>query len=79
MALGYAAISLVVLAIFLPVLMVWKQRNIVNQNQNQSSEKTAELYQVKGGKPALITAAMLGVFIIGSQFMQMLGFVPTIH
>jgi tyrosine-specific transport protein len=77
MALGYAAISLVVLAIFLPVLMVWKQRNIVNQNQ--SSEQTAELYQVKGGKPALITAALLGVFIIGSQFMQMLGFVPTIH
>ncbi len=76
MALGYAAISLVVLAIFLPVLMVWKHRNNVMQSNDQQA---ASLYQVSGGKPALITAAVFGVFIISSQFMQMLGFVPTIH
>ena len=76
MALGYAAISLVVLAIFLPVLMVWKHRNNVSQT---NEAQTAGLYQVKGGKPALIAAALFGVFIISAQFMQMLGFVPAIH
>ena len=76
MALGYAAIALVILAIFLPVIMVWKQRNSASQNSEHCADA---LYQVKGGNVALITAAAFGVLIISSQFMQMLGLVPTIH
>lgn len=76
MALGYAAIALVILAIFLPVIMVWKQRQIV---LNTSKKTDVNLYQVRGGKTALATAAVLGVCIISAQFMQMLGVVPAIH
>jgi len=76
MALGYAAIALVILAIFLPVLMVWKQRSETLDTVIQSG---VNMYQVRGGKVALTTAALLGVFIISAQFMQMLGMVPVIH
>jgi len=76
MALGYAAIALVILAIFLPVLMVWKQRRKTHDTVFQSG---VNMYQVRGGKVALTTAALLGVFIISAQFMQMLGMVPVIH
>jgi tyrosine-specific transport protein len=76
MALGYAAIALVILAIFLPVLMVWKQRRKMLDTVGESGVK---IYQVRGGKVALTTAAVLGVFIISAQFMQMLGMVPVIH
>jgi len=76
MALGYAAIALVILAIFLPVLMVWKQRRETLDTVIQSG---VNMYQVRGGKVALTTAALLGVFIISAQFMQMLGMVPVIH
>ena len=70
MALGYAAIALVVLAIFLPVTMVWVQR--------KQRELTEDDYRVKGGNTALIFAALSGVVIIGAQCLQMFGFVPTI-
>jgi tyrosine-specific transport protein len=76
MALGYAAIALVILAIFLPVLMVWKQRK---KTLNAEFQSDVNMYQVRGGKVALTTAAALGVFIISAQFMQMLGMVPVIH
>jgi tyrosine-specific transport protein len=76
MALGYAAIALVILAIFLPVIMVWKQRRKTQNTVNSAGDK---MYQVSGGKAALATAAALGVFIISAQFMQMLGVVPTLH
>ncbi|MFC3033767.1 aromatic amino acid transport family protein [Pseudoalteromonas fenneropenaei] len=68
MALGYAAIALVVLAIFLPVAMVWQQRKA-----NASSS-----YQVKGGNMGLALAALSGVAIIGAQLLQMVGVVPAI-
>jgi len=69
-ALGYAAIALVVLAIFLPVTMVWVQR--------KQREHLLDDYRVKGGVPALAIAAILGVGIIGAQVMQMAGIVPAI-
>ena len=69
MALGYAAIALVVLAIFLPVAMVWKQR------QNASTPKG---YQVIGGTPALAFVAIMGVLIISAQGLQMLGVIPAV-
>jgi len=70
-ALGYAAIALVVLAIFLPVAMVWQQRKTL-------ASDNGEQYTVKGGKLALSMAAISGVLIISAQFMQMLGVVPAI-
>lgn len=71
MALGYAAIALVILAIFLPVAMVWVQR----KNQQPASSH----YQVKGGSYALAIATVMGITIITAQFLQMLGQIPTIN
>ncbi|MGF1698922.1 tyrosine transporter TyrP [Photobacterium makurazakiensis] len=70
MALGFAAIALVILAIFLPVAMVTVQRK---QRPTNESE-----YQVSGGKPALIAATSAGVLIISAQFLQMAGLIPAI-
>ncbi|WGV98166.1 aromatic amino acid transporter [Vibrio sp. YMD68] len=69
MALGYAAIALAVLAIFLPVAMVYK----VRQSQHYQSE-----YQVFGGKPALIMTSMVGVFIVSAQLAISAGFLPAL-
>lgn len=69
MALGYAAIALVILAIFLPVAMVISQRKQLNAESG---------YQVAGGNIALILATAAGVVIISSQILQMLGLLPTI-
>ncbi|WP_448547865.1 aromatic amino acid transport family protein [Thalassotalea fusca] len=70
MALGYASIALVVLAVFLPVAMVWVQR--------QSTELYQEGYRVKGGRPALVAVTGCGILIIGAQCAQMLGYIPAI-
>ncbi|PKH01942.1 tyrosine transporter TyrP [Psychromonas sp. MB-3u-54] len=69
-ALGYAAIALVVLAVFLPVAMVWVQRKQKEANSND--------YQVCGGIPALVLATTCGVTIIAAQLMQAIGIIPTI-
>lgn len=69
MALGYAAIALVILAIFLPVAMV------ISQRKQLSADKG---YQVAGGKLALGLATAAGVVIISSQILQMFGLLPTI-
>lgn len=58
MALGYAAIALVVIAIFLPVMMVRKAR----------AESEQALYQVGGGAVAMWLAVITGVVIILAQF-----------
>lgn len=71
MALGYAAIALVILAIFLPVCMVWVQRK-----QREDIEGD---YRVRGGDPALIFAALSGVLIIGAQCLQLVGLIPAIN
>lgn len=68
MALGYAAIALVVLAVFLPVAMVWKQRKVRGNDG----------YQVKGGTLGLGLATAFGVMIIASQLMQMAGLIPSL-
>jgi len=54
--LGFAAVPLVVMIIFLPIAMALRQRQV-----------QAEGYQVSGGSVALITAGVLGVVIIGAQ------------
>ncbi|ENM3753685.1 tyrosine transporter TyrP [Vibrio cholerae] len=58
LALGYASIALVVLAIFLPVAMAYKARQL-HGNKN--------LYRVKGGNLAMITSFLIGLAIIISQ------------
>ena len=71
MALGYAAIALTILAIFLPVVMVIKVRNQEQYNgENQ--------YQVKGGKVALTMTAATGLMIITSQVFISLGILPSL-
>ncbi len=67
MALGYAAIALAVLAVFLPVAMVWQQR-----------KREVAGYQVAGGRSALILAATCGVIIVSAQFAQIAGVLPAL-
>ncbi|WP_064602795.1 tyrosine transporter TyrP [Photobacterium sp. J15] len=70
MALGFAAIALVILAIFLPVAMVKAQR--------RQRPAYCNGYKVGGGTPALIIASGLGIMIIASQFLQMAGVIPAV-
>ncbi len=74
MALGYAAIALVILAIFLPAAMVWQQRK---QKATSNQENTSD-YQVMGGKFSLIIVVVIGVIIILSQLLQMIGIIPKL-
>jgi len=66
-ALGYAAIALVILAIFLPVAMVTKQR-----------KAQASGYRVLGGNVTLVLASLMGCLIIASQFLQMADVIPAV-
>lgn len=67
-ALGYAAIALVVLAIFLPILMVKKARQ---QTSTQS-------YQVLGGNVGLIVTSCVGVVIVTAQALITAGVLPSL-
>ena len=69
MALGYAAIALAVLAIFLPIFMVVKVRQQANSGTR---------YQVKGGTPALIITGVVGIAIISIQILISLGLLPAL-
>jgi len=66
-ALGYAAIALVILAIFLPVAMVSKQR-----------KQQASGYRVLGGNVTLVLASLMGCLIISAQFLQMANVIPAV-
>jgi len=66
-ALGYAAIALVILAIFLPVAMVSKQRKAQTSG-----------YRVVGGNVTLVLASLMGCVIIASQFLQMANVIPAV-
>lgn len=70
MALGYAAIALAILAIFLPIMMVHK----VRQNEAACADK----YRVFGGQPALIGCGVAGVVIIGAQVLITFGVLPAL-
>ena len=67
-ALGYAAIALVILAVFIPVALVWKVRKLMME----------EPYQVAGGKPALMVAILLGGLVITAQLGIVAGMLPAI-
>lgn len=69
MALGYAAIALAVLAIFLPIAMVVRVR---------SQASSSEYYQVIGGKPALMITGVIGLLIVAAQLMITIGALPAL-
>lgn len=69
MALGYAAIALAILAIFLPIAMVVRVRR-------QAS--SSEYYQVIGGKPALMITGVIGLLIVAAQLMITIGALPAL-
>ncbi|MFT5881368.1 MAG: tyrosine-specific transport protein [Moritella sp.] len=68
-ALGYAAIALVILAIFLPVAMVFKQRKTAPEENG---------YRVRGGNLTLALAGLTGCLIITAQFLQMFAIIPSV-
>ncbi|MBC3616232.1 amino acid permease [Vibrio metschnikovii] len=69
MALGYAAIALAVLAIFLPIAMVVRVR---------SQASSSEYYQVIGGKPTLMITGVIGLLIVAAQLMITIGALPAL-
>ncbi|WMN88535.1 aromatic amino acid transporter [Vibrio parahaemolyticus] len=69
MALGYAAIALAILAIFLPLVMVIKVR--------RSSDFAGE-YRVAGGQGALVITGIAGMGIVAAQILITLGVLPAL-
>lgn len=67
-ALGYAAVALVILAVFIPVALVWKVRELHMEDP----------YQVAGGIPALAIASITGLLVIIAQFGVISGVLPSI-
>ncbi len=69
MALGYAAIALAVLAVFLPTVMVRKVRK---------QKLESEHYQVIGGTTALVTTFSLGSLIVVAQLLITFNVLPSL-
>ncbi|MDF2154642.1 aromatic amino acid transport family protein [Vibrio sp. CAU 1672] len=69
MALGYAAIALAILAIFLPLAMVAKVRRSTDFNGE---------YRVAGGQTALVLTGLAGFGIVAAQLLITLGFLPAL-
>ncbi|ERB63001.1 amino acid permease [Vibrio coralliilyticus OCN008] len=69
MALGYAAIALAILAIFLPIMMVKKAR---------VAEDTQGGYQVFGGTAGLMISGTVGFVIIAAQLLITMGILPSL-
>ncbi|MFQ2856164.1 aromatic amino acid transport family protein [Aeromonas caviae] len=68
MALGYAAIALAVLAVLLPVALVWQSRK----------QAEAHHYRAPGGVLALGLAGAMGVLIVGVQISVSMGLLPAL-
>ncbi len=73
MALGYAAIALAILAIFLPTVMVAKTRK-TKLEQAQS----ATHYQTGGGQVALYAAMSIGLVIVVAQLLVSFHVLPSL-
>ncbi|MGX2951632.1 aromatic amino acid transport family protein [Ursidibacter sp. B-7004-1] len=67
-ALGYAGQMFAFYAIVLPIAMVWKLR----------SQYPTLAYRVKGGKVSLLTALVIGVFIVIVPFLIEQGLLPKV-
>ncbi|AMO58173.1 hypothetical protein GZ77_20790 [Endozoicomonas montiporae] len=68
LALGYAAVALIVLAVFLPVLMVWKVRRLHME----------EPYQAPGGIVGLAIATITGAVVVAAQVGVSLSILPLL-
>ncbi|MCS3455925.1 tyrosine-specific transport protein [Aeromonas sp. BIGb0405] len=68
MALGYAAIALAILAVLLPVALVWQSRKQAEPHH----------YRAPGGVLALGVAGAMGVLIVGVQLSVSLGLLPAL-
>lgn len=68
MALGYAAIALAILAVLLPVALVWQSRKQAEPHH----------YRAPGGVLALGVAGVMGVLIVGVQLSVSLGLLPAL-
>ncbi|MGL5451995.1 MAG: aromatic amino acid transport family protein [Aeromonas sp.] len=68
MALGYAAIALAILAVLLPVALVWQSRK----------QAPAHPYRAPGGRLALGIVAAIGLLIVGVQFSVSVGMLPAL-
>ncbi|WP_252176882.1 aromatic amino acid transport family protein [Endozoicomonas sp. 4G] len=66
--LGYAAVALVVLAVFIPVFMVWEARK----------EHLEEPYQVAGGNVLLVVMCLIGLAVIFAQIGIVSGWLPAL-
>ncbi|WP_422135199.1 aromatic amino acid transport family protein [Endozoicomonas sp. ALD040] len=66
--LGYAAVALVILAVFLPVMLVWEVRK----------EHLEEPYQVAGGNPLLVIMCLIGLAVILAQAGIVSGWLPAL-
>lgn len=69
MALGYAAIALAILAIFLPIAMVIQVRR---------QPSSSEYYRVGGGKIALMLTGVTGLLIIMAQLLVTFELLPAL-
>ncbi|PJE79234.1 Tyrosine-specific transport protein [invertebrate metagenome] len=67
-ALGYAAIALVILAIYLPAAMVWKVRK----------QKKHQNYRVAGGLLAIVISISLGSLIVVAQLGVVTGYLSSV-
>ncbi len=66
--LGYAAVALVVLAVFIPVMLVWEVRK----------EHLEEPYKVAGGNLLLIIMCLIGLAVILAQVGIVSGWLPAL-
>ncbi|MGI9279943.1 MAG: aromatic amino acid transport family protein [Endozoicomonas sp.] len=66
--LGYAAVALVILAVFIPVLLVWEVRK----------EHLEEPYQVAGGNLVLMVMCLIGLTVILAQVGIVSGWLPAL-
>ncbi|MFA0413458.1 aromatic amino acid transport family protein [Vibrio renipiscarius] len=73
MALGYAAIALAILAIFLPVVMIHKVRRTVHNDPQRNVS-----YRVGGGNAGLVFCVGAGVMIVSAQILITLGVLPAL-
>ncbi|WP_257276128.1 MULTISPECIES: aromatic amino acid transport family protein [unclassified Endozoicomonas] len=68
MTLGYAAVALVILAVFIPVMLVWEARK----------QDLEEPYQVAGGKLLLVIMCLIGLAVILAQAGIVSGWLPAL-
>jgi len=68
LALGYAGVALAVLALIIPVMLVWRSRK----------QHGAAAYKVMGGSPLLILVFLCGIGVIAIQALIALGWLPEV-